>query len=235
MQISATTIIGAGGTGQYLIPGLIRMLKYHPSGTTKVTVYDGDEFEEHNAERQVHSSGSKADRMNELLEQQQLDPVCKDKYMSRSLMKSIIDRDNQKQEGLRLVIAAVDNDATRKMCIDMLLTSNCDFLFVTPGNSDASDGDAAIKGNVLWFGRVGGQKVGVNPALLFPNIERPADGIPRKGGCMEHAPSSPQLIAANALAAALTLSVVQNFLDDRMPLEASHLFFNGRNFQLSAN
>ena len=235
MQISATTIIGAGGTGQYLIPGLIRMLKYHPSGTTDVTVYDGDDFEEHNGERQVHTSGSKADRMNELLQQQLLSPVCKNQYVSKQLFDAIRVRDARRELGLRLVIGAVDNDATRKMVINSLIDHPGDFLFITPGNSDAEDPDAAIKGNVLWYGRIDGQEVGVNPAILFPNIERPNDGIPRKGGCMEHAPSAPQLIAANALAAAFTMTVVQNFLDDRMPLQASHLFFNGRNLQLTAN
>ena len=235
MQINSTTIIGAGGTGQYLIPGLLRMLKYHPSGTTDVTVYDGDDFEEHNGERQVHTSGSKADRMNELLEQQLLAPVCKNQYVSKQLFDAIRVRDERRGTGLRLVVGAVDNDATRRMVINSLLDHPGDFLFVTPGNSDAEDPDAAIKGNVLWFGRVNGEQVGVNPAILFPNIESPQDFIPRKGGCLEHAESAPQLIAANALAAAYTLTVVQNFLDDRMPLQASHLFFNGRNFQTTAN
>lgn len=232
MHISATTVIGAGGTGQQLIPSLMRMLTYHESGTTNVSVYDGDAFEEHNGERQIHTSGSKADRMNELLSQQMLPSVCRDSYMNKQKLQALRRRN---PEGTLLVIAAVDNDATRKMCIEVLSEMPGDFLFVTPGNSTADDPDAAIKGNVLWFGRVGGEEIGIRPDLLFPNIESPKDGIPRKGSCIEDAPSSPQLIAANALAAAYTLTVVQNFLDDRMPFQASHLFFNGRNLQTTAN
>ncbi len=232
MQISATTVIGAGGTGQFLIPGLMRMLTYHDSGTTNVSVYDGDEFEEHNGARQINTSGTKASCMNALLKQQMLPAVCRDSYMSKTKLESIRRRN---PEGTLLVIAAVDNDATRKMCIDVLSDIPGDFLFVTPGNSTADDPDAAIKGNVLWFGRVGGQEIGIRPDLLFPNIETPQDGIPKKGSCMEHAPSSPQLIAANALAAAYTITIVQNFLDDRMPMQASHLFYNGRSMTLTAN
>ena len=236
MHITATTIIGAGGTGQFLIPGLMRVLKYHTSSEDNISVFDGDEFEDHNVERQVHTSGSKADRLNDLLTQQLLDPVCRDQFMSESKLRAIRARDARADDpGVRLVIAAVDNDATRKMCIDVLLDCPGDFLFVTPGNSDAADPDGAIKGNVLWFGRIGDQMIGINPALLFPNIEIPADGIPRKGSCLEHAPSSPQLIPANALAAAYTLTIVQNFLDDRMPLQASHMFFNGRTLTTTAN
>lgn len=234
MQINTATVIGAGGTGQQLIPSLIRMLQYHPSGTGDVTVYDGDQFEDHNIERQVHSSGSKAERLNELLTMQQLTPVCVDRYMSQSLMSKLCTSDVL-EGSTRLVIAAVDNDATRKMCIDTLIKMGGNFLFVTPGNSDASTPDTDIKGNVLWFGYIDGQEIGINPALLFPNIERPNDGIPRKGSCVEQAASTPQLISANALAAAYTLTVVQNFLDGRMPNEASHLFFNGRTLSLSAN
>ena len=208
------------------------MLQYHPAGTTDLTVYDGDQFEEHNAARQINSSGSKAERLNELLELQQLKPACRDRYMSKSLLTQLRKRDDA---GTRLVIAAVDNDATRKMCIDTLLETAGDFLFVTPGNSDASEEDKDIKGNVLWFGRVADQEIGINPAMLFPNIEKPQDGIPKKGSCLENAVSTPQLIAANALAASLTLTVIQNFLDDKMPTEASHCFFNGRTLQLTAN
>ena len=235
MQFSATTIIGAGGTGQFMIPGLMRLLTYHPSGSSDVTVFDGDAFEDHNIERQIGQSGSKADGMNALLEKQSLPAVCRDQYMSASKLKSIRERDARLGVKMRLVIASVDNDATRKMCIDTLLECPGDFLFVTPGNSDASTPDGAIKGNVLWFGRVGEEMIGINPALLFPNIELPSDGIPRKGSCMEEAKSAPQLIAANALAGAYTLTIVQNFLDDRMPLQASHMFFNGRNLTTTAN
>ena len=97
------------------------------------------------------------------------------------------------------------------------------------------DPDTSIKGNVLWFGSINGERIGINPVVLFPNIETPNDGIPRKGSCLEQAPSTPQLITANALAAAYTLTIIQNFLDDRMPFQASHMFFNGRSLQTTAN
>ena len=232
MQINQAIVIGCGGTGQQLIPSLLRLLQYHPQGTTSVNAYDGDQFEEHNVERQLAASGSKADVLNTVLERMGLPPVCQDRYISKAVMERTR---RQTSDGTTLVVAAVDNDATRKMCIDVLSSTDGDFLFVTPGNSDADDPDAAIKGNVLWFGRVGDQTIGIAPDVLFPNIERPQDAIPRKGSCTDNAVSSPQLISANALAAAYTLTVVQNFLDDLMPLEASHLFFNGRTFTTTAN
>ena len=214
-----------------LLPGLLRMLTYHPSGTNEAKVYDGDHFEPHNIERQIGQSGPKVKLMNTLLREQGLGGVCLDRFISASGLKRI----RQTTDGTLLVVAAVDNDATRKMCIEVLLDEPGDFLFVTPGNSGADDKDAAIKGNVLWFGRVGDKEFGIRPDILFPNIDTPTDGIPRKGGCTDDAVSSPQLIPANALAAAYTLTVVQNFLDDTMPQQASHMFYNGRTFSTTAN
>ena len=172
MQISSCTIIGAGGTGQQLIPSLMRMLQYHPMGTSDITVYDGDEFESHNVERQVHTSGNKADRFNDLLQLQLLEPVCESRYVTKSLLQRIRQVD-QNSSGVRLIVGAVDNDATRKMCIKVLQDTPGNFLFVTPGNSDASNSDTAIKGNVLWFGRIDGQDIGIDPSILFPNIDNP--------------------------------------------------------------
>ena len=124
------------------------MLQYHPMGTIDINVFDGDEFESHNVERQVHISGNKADRFNDLLTLQLLEPVCKSRYMTKSLLERIRKADID-TPGARLLVAAVDNDATRKMCIKVLQDTSGDFLFVTPGNSDAADADKAIKGNVL--------------------------------------------------------------------------------------
>ena len=234
MKIDNVSVIGVGGSGQALLPSLMRMLKYHPNGTEDIVAFDGDDFEDHNGERQIHTTGTKADRMNDLLQIQQLPAICRSAYVSASMLRTWRQRDAE-SNATRMVVATVDNDATRKACIDALIDNPGDFLFVSPGNSDAQDPDKDINGNVLWFGRVAGQDYGINPALLFPNIEKPMDAIPRKGSCISHAVSHPQLIAANALAASLTLTVIQGLLDDRMPVEASNVFFSGRKFQLTAN
>lgn len=233
MRIDNVTIIGAGGTGALLIPPLVRLLTYHPNALEpSIEIWDGDSFEAHNAERQIGSSGEKTTAIERLLEVQNLKASVVNAYMTKARFNRVI---NRTPDAFHLVIAAVDNDATRKMCIDELEAFDGSFAFVTPGNSDVSDKENDIKGNVLWFGRNGGESFGVNPALVFPNIERPQDVIPRHGGCAEQQASTPQLITSNALAAAYTLAVVQGLLDDRMPAQASSCFFNGRTFTLSAN
>lgn len=169
--------------------------------------------------------------MAELCQQQGLAIEACPQYLDKALLRRLLRRDASPV----LLVAAVDNDATRKLCIEVLGESSRDFLFVTPGNAGADDPAAAIKGNILWFGQQGDTAIGLNPALVFPNIETPQDAAPRYGSCATAAPSSPQLIAANALAAAYTLAVIQNLLDGALAPNASSCFFNGRTFATTAS
>jgi hypothetical protein len=236
MYLDSTHVIGAGGTGGHLIPLLSRLLTYHPQASADLTIHDGDSFEPHNVVRQPCGDAAegtpKATWVQQLCAQQGLQVQASCRYLDQRRFSRLLEASS----GTTCVIAAVDNDATRRMCLDVLDATppERNWLFITPGNAGADDPQAAIRGNILWYGRIGGRTYGINPKLAFPNIEHPQDAIPREGGCMLEQASAPQLISANAMAAALTLTVVQNLLDDALPAEASTLFFNGRTYQLSA-
>jgi len=233
MRLSRTLILGAGGTGGLLIPSLARLLRYHPNAGTghPITVVDGDVFDDNNITRQhigIKQVGTnKADWISDLCALQGLEIGAHPAFADKALLRRLVRADACPL----LLVATVDNDATRAMCIEVLLESSRDFFFVTPGYSSADDPAAAIKGQVLWFGREGDANYGINPALVFPNIEVPQDAIPREGSCANQAPSAPQLLSANALAAAHTLAVIQNLLDGALPHTHSSVFFNGRNFK----
>ncbi|MCE2836878.1 MAG: hypothetical protein LW834_07935 [Cyanobium sp. 49614_E6] len=233
MRLSRTIILGAGGTGGLLIPSLARLLRYHPAAASDqdITVVDGDVFEEHNRQRQHIGDAqvglNKAAWIRDLCALQGLAVIPVDAFADRPLLTRLV----RSGGGPLLLVAAVDNDATRALCIEVLLAAGRDFFFVTPGNSSADDPAAAIKGQVLWFGQDGDRQYGINPALVFPNIEHPQDAVPRAGSCANQAPSAPQLLTANALAAAQTLAVIQNLLDDALPATSSSVFFNGRSFK----
>lgn len=240
MRISRTLIVGAGGTGGQLIPPLVRLLNHHPATAMAgvhhpVIVIDGDDFEDHNQQRQhigpAQIGRNKADWTAEFCASQGLSIESCPQYLDAALLRQLLRKDASPV----LLVAAVDNDATRKLCIDELLKTNRDFLFISPGNAGAEDPAMAVKGQVLWFGQQGDEAIGLNPALVFPNIEEPQDAAPRYGSCAADAPSSPQLIAANALAAAYTLAVLQNLLDGAMHTTVSSCFFNGRTFATSAS
>lgn len=226
-------LIGVGGTGGHLSAPLARLVAYHQATKDSTVVFiDGDEFEEKNMVRQLVGAAqvglNKARAMVDLCHYQGLNNVeCEESFVNMTSFIPMLNRSK-----CPLVVCAVDNDATRNAVIQALKLSSKDkdFFFITPGNSDGTEN---VKGQTLWFGRVDGQNVGIDPALVYPNIETPSDSIPRRGSCALNAPSTPQLIPANFMAAAITLGVIQNVLDDVMDASQSGMFFNLRTLTTS--
>lgn len=227
-------VVGSGGTGGHLIPALARLVSYHSvfdNSPPNVVIIDGDEFEEKNQTRQIVSSSdlgkNKAEAMADFCRYQGLKNVeSMGEYITQSSFECVLSQyDNP------LVISCVDNDATRKAMIDALnkvFKSSGDFFFISPGNSD---GVEEVKGQTIWYGRINDTKYGIDPSLLYENISNPMDVIPRTGTCSANAPSRPQLISANFMAAATTLSVIQNLLDNFLESNKSSFFFNLRTLQ----
>ena len=217
-------VIGAGGTGSHLIPSLARLLSYHPNFDGIVMVCDGDDFEDRNRERQHFThSGNKAEAMVGFCRLLGLQGVhATTKYLSERNAKRILD-------GNSIVVACVDNDQTRKICCDHFTDTDQDFFFITPGNSTGDE----IKVSVPYWGHIDGKTVGCNPALVYPNIENPADNAPTGGDCINQAPSQPQLITANAIAATTTLALLQNLLDGTLQPKTSAVHACGRTFKTS--
>ena len=233
MQIDHTLVIGAGGSGGQLIPSLARLLAYHPNANTSMTVADGDAFEEHNQSRQLcgpdQMGRNKADAMAELCAAQGLGFI---RPCPRFLDKDGL-RQQLRPKGCLLVVSTVDNDATRLAVIEALAERQGDWFHLTSGNADDSDGQQRISSSTHWHGLIDGEAIGISPELLYPNIAEPSDVIPKQGSCALAAPSSPQLISANALSAVMALLVIQNALDGRLDPSCNSAFANGRTFKLT--
>lgn len=228
-------VIGVGGTGGHLAAPLARLVSYHQNTqNTKIIFIDGDEFEEKNITRQLVGESqvgmNKARAMVDLCAYQGLmgNIDCKEDFISFSTMIPMLRRAKSP-----LIVCCVDNDATR-LAVIQAIQSTCegDFFFISPGNSDGTE---TVKGQTLYWGKIDGNNVGINPAEIYPNIENPQDNVPHKGSCALHAPSRPQLIAANFFAASITLAVIQNLLDGVLNPQSSSMFFNLRTLQTSAS
>lgn len=235
MFITRTLVIGAGGTGGQLIPSLARLLAYHDNATGLMTIADGDVFEDHNQTRQLcgpeQLGRNKAEVLAEHCRANGLDTVdAIPEFLDKAALRRLLLKGH-----CPLVVSTVDNDATRKAVIDVLEERNGDWIHVTSGNSDDADGAKRINTSTHWHGVVGGQPIGLNPALLFDNIANPSDAMPAAGSCANHAPSAPQLISANALSAAMALLVIQNLLDETLDPTSNSAFCNGRSFKLTCS
>jgi len=232
MKITKTLVVGCGGTGGYLSEPLARLLHYHPNAIAAITFCDGDTFEEDNRSRQNMEPNDVGRNKAEIAEldvrnilENKVKTDCIQDFLADERLRSwLLDAGD-----CPMVIAAVDNDATRKMICEELETAKAflnSFFFLTPGN-DAGEGErpAEVKGQVLWWGYSEGEDFGTNPAKLYPNIVNPDTPAPVRGQCSANAPSQPQLLAANFLAAAYTLNTITSLLNRTIDPRRHATFF----------
>ena len=227
-MIDKVFVIGAGGTGSMLIPLLARLLKFNPdTKDASITIIDGDDFETKNMTRQSMNTDdvgrNKASAIVEECMRKGFDNVTSiEEFIDKETFIPLLD-----ESLCPLIIATVDNHASRSEIISAIeeVCDTKDFFFITPGNSDITEDP---KGQVMWFGRIRGQKFGQNPKEYDPEIKNPVEPIPRKGSCMLLQESHPQLISANLRAASSTLDTIQNLLDGSLNPNHSQLHFNCR-------
>lgn len=228
-QISHTIVIGAGGTGGCLIPQLARLLLFHQSAQPNIAVWDGDDFQIHNLTRQLTTEATvgrnKANTVAEFCAALGLPIKARPHFISAEALQRAIT-----PASFPLVIATVDNNATRLMSLRTLEEAAADYFWVSPGNADDSDGTQPIRGQVMWSGFIRGTQYGLRVEDLVATYPELVDNdpMPRDGGCAHLAPSSPQLLTANALAAAAALTVVQNLLDNTLVPHNHIAAFTGR-------
>lgn len=230
MKITSTLLVGCGGTGSHLASPLARLLSFHPNADHSITLCDGDAFEAGNRNRQLMALAdpgkNKAVVVREQLMAQGLGDIT---TIADFLNPSILSSWLLEAGDCPMIVVAVDNDATRKIVCDQLQEAKAylpSFFMITPGN-DAGEGSrpAEIKGQTLWWGYTENTDFGINPATVYSNIAKPSDPPPVRGECSAKAPSQPQLIAANLMAAATTLSVIQSLLDATIDPTKHGLFF----------
>jgi hypothetical protein len=222
-------LLGIGGGGSHLAPVLVQTLRSHPKTSySTITFIDGDKFEKKNQSRQLMEPSdvglNKATSVARICEDRGFSDVysIEDYANFENLVPLLEDAQSP------LVIACVDNNATRaaiidaiqKVCID---DNKKNFFFITPGNSDATEDP---KGQVCWWGAINGKTYGQNPKEYDLDIQNPDDFIPRIGGCMDMSESHPQVLSANHLAVSLTLSLVQTLLDEKLDHRKSQIRFN---------
>ena len=190
-------IIGAGGIGGHLIEPLARYLSYGEDNV-EITVFDGDQFEERNKERQRFSAcENKAEHTVAQLKEQfpRIHFRAKGEYLTEdNIITSIRESD--------IVFLCVDNHATRKLVSDRC--EELDNVTLVSGGNDYTDG------NVILYVRKNGKDITKSPTALHPKIANPDDKNPgsltdeERQGCQEEARTNPQLLFTNlAVASAM--------------------------------
>jgi len=220
-------VVGIGGTGSHLVDPLVRLMLYHNNGCKNFVFCDGDDFSQTNLTRQLNVANSigtnKAilalNKVNSLIEEHEGEGLAISNYLNAINFDRYL-----KTVENPLIIMLPDNHATRKFSLDFLEESGKNYVWITAGNS-------LDQGQIICYGRQGNEYLGIDPRISYGDIANPEyKEMPRKNSCQNLAPSTPQLIGTNAMAATLVLNMVQNILDGT--LTHTEVFFDTRSMKV---
>jgi len=210
MQTSVKIVIlGAGGTGGYLLPHLYR-IAYAAKKNIRIIVCDGDIVKEKNLIRQNFIEQDIGQNKAKVLAERYASAFgMKTEYLSEFIEKAdklyrLLKPDSEKQ--IVVLIGAVDNHKSRKICHEAFCRSK-NLIYIDSGNGLQT-------GQVVCGIRKNGQTVFPPAAEMFPDIlqNEQDDLFPSELSCAEQSVSSPQSIAANITAAAAVVSFVYDLL-----------------------
>jgi hypothetical protein len=191
--------IGLGGIGTPLARLVVHFLASFREQEFRVVLCDGDAFEPDNAYRMdVPDFGNKAAAVARDLGQRFGRPGLHLRWVPeyltvRNARKVITEGD--------LVLATVDNHATRKLIGDRCRRLR-NVTLISGGNDGVEDGRRGTYGNVQVYARAGGRDLHPPLDRFHPEIARPADRNPADLDCLELAGAhAPQISLVNAAVA----------------------------------
>jgi hypothetical protein len=205
----AFKLIGAGGVGG-IIASYLSLFLASLGTPSRLVLIDGDSFEPSNRSRTLFfGHGNKAGRVRDALIAHVADSplalIAIDEYVTPENIGRLI------REG-DIVLAAVDNHATRK-----LLSDHCaglDDVCLISGGNDGVGPDTSGRVRKGTFGncQIAQRRNGrdVTPALsaYHDEIRSPADRLPTELSCTELAASVPQILFTNLMTASAILNTL---------------------------
>lgn len=205
-------VLGAGGTGGYVIPHLYR-LGYASEHPTRIIVCDGDVVEQKNlirqnfveqdigrnkaqalAARYAAAFGIECEYRPEFIETQEELHILTEP-----------DRVPYPMEPQRVILlGCVDNNKSRRLCHEAFCQSQ-DLVYIDSGNEEFS-------GQVVCGVRRNGRTIFKPVGGIAPEILKAQDRFPSEISCAEAAQADPQSMAANIMAATVMVDMVYNIL-----------------------
>lgn len=205
-------VLGAGGTGGYVIPHLYR-LGYASEHPTRIIVCDGDVVEQKNlirqnfveqdigrnkaqvlAERYAAAFGIKCEYRPEFIEtQEELHTLTEP------------DRVPYPMEPQRVILlGCVDNNKSRQLC-HRVFEQKRNLIYIDAGNGEHT-------GQVVCGVRQHGRTLYKPVCSLYPDLLEDEDKFPSELSCAERAVSAPQSVTANLTAATAVVSFLYDLL-----------------------
>jgi hypothetical protein len=204
---SVVKVIGLGGVGG-IVARYLALYLASLRMPLRLVLVDGDAFEQTNFSRMFFSRhGNKAAVTRSDLAGRfahtQLTILAIEEYVTAENVDRLIREDD-------IVVLAVDNHATRKLCSDFCAKRRRNVVLISGGNDGVGTDSAGAPrrgtyGNCQVYVRRGRD---LSPALTryHPEIASPADRMPGDKSCTELVLSVPQILFANLTAATAILN-----------------------------
>lgn len=222
MKYSATApvkivVLGAGGTGGYLIPHLYRIAFADGKRAYRIIICDGDIVEPKNlirqnftnqdigrnkaavlAERYAGAFGIECEYIPEYIENEER----LENLVSPDFRKSYWNSHTETQRVI--LIGCVDNNKSRAVCHRVF--AKCESLvYIDSGNGEST-------GQVVCGVRQNGRTTYKPVGSLYPDVLKSTDKLPTELSCAERAVSAPQSVTANLTAATAVVSFLYDLL-----------------------
>lgn len=235
-------LIGAGGTGGYIVPDLLRWLS-EIGRNAPVLIIDGDKVESKNLNRQNFVEQDLGKNKAEVLATRYsahfpiqtlfFPEYIKDGKQLRNLVQTVSDETGVAPGFGTVFLGCVDNNKTRAIISSATLSS--------PGATWIDAGNTESYGQVIVSGPKGGPSIDQvlksppQPARYaipnffanYPESVEKLDKSPAEMSCAEMAESAPQSMMVNRMAANWMMSLLSTILGGK------DLYINGVEFNTS--
>jgi len=205
-------VIGAGGTGGYVIPHLYR-IGYASGRPMRVIVCDGDVVEEKNLIRQNFVQQDIGRNKAQVLAERysaafgiecEYQPTfieTEDELFALTTP----DHGTKGTEPQRVILlGCVDNNKSRQLC-HRVFQKKEDLVYIDSGNGEHT-------GQVVCGVRQKGRTTYKPLGSLYPDVLKEEDKFPSELSCAERAVSAPQSVTANLTATTAMVSFLYNLL-----------------------
>jgi hypothetical protein len=232
-------IIGAGGTGGYVVPHLYR-LAFDSKRATRIIVCDGDIVEKKNLVRQNFIYNDIGGNKAQVLAERYAGAFgIQAEYIPRYIesvdeLLELVEPDECRftqygipNKGKVILIGAVDNNRSRQICHEVFKAAE-DLIYIDSGNGEST---GQVVCGVKQKGRVTYKPVcSIYSDMLDPD---PTDKLPTEMSCAERAVSAPQSVTANLMASTAVISFMYNLLISG-ELKTRYVNFSARQINMRA-
>ena len=220
-------VIGAGGTGGYVIPHLYR-IAYNSQRPIRIILANGDTIEMKNIKRQNFIQSDVGDNKARILAERYASAFgIETEYVPDFIeteaelckLLEIPSAWRYEPKPMPVLIGAVDNNRSRILC-HRVFEKTDDLIYIDSGNGEYT-------GQMICGMKQSGKVMSLPAARVYPDILTDQEKFPSELSCAERNMSVPQSIAANLFAAMAVTSMLYYLLIEG-ELENSRITFSSR-------